>query len=128
MVFEIPKSKKEILKKKLKFIYDQETAEEFYPELESFIHDFAEKHPELREKNKNAARLSEKDSVVICYGDHIQAEDENPLQSLNNFFENHLKESISTVHILPFFPYSSDDGFRLLIIRRSILTLVSGQM
>ena len=114
MAFEIPESKKEILKNKLNFIYDQKTAEEFYPELEKFILDFAKKHPELRNDDQNSARLSQKDSVVICYGDHIQAENEAPLQSLNSFFENHLKESISTVHILPFFPYSSDDGFSVI--------------
>ena len=114
MAFEIPESKKEILKNKLNFIYDQKTAEEFYPELEKFILDFAKKHPELRSNDQNSARLSEKDSVVICYGDHIQAEAENPLQTLNDFFTNNLEESISTVHILPFFPYSSDDGFSVI--------------
>jgi sucrose phosphorylase len=114
MGFEIPKSKKEILKKKLNYIYDQKTAEEFYPKLEEFILDFAEKHPELRDENHNSARLTEVDSVVICYGDHIQSAAENPLQTLNKFFKNNLKESISTVHILPFFPYSSDDGFSVI--------------
>ncbi|MGP3778581.1 sugar phosphorylase [Halanaerobium saccharolyticum] len=114
MAFEIPESKKEILKNKLNFIYDQKTAEEFYPELEKFILDFAKKHPELRNQEQNSARLSEKDSVVICYGDHIQAEAEAPLQTLNDFFANNLKDSISTVHILPFFPYSSDDGFSVI--------------
>lgn len=114
MAFEIPKSKEEILKSKLHSIYDEKTVEEFYPKLEEFILDFAEKHPELRKEEENSGRLSEKDSVVICYGDHIQAAGEPPLKSLNNFFENHLKESISTVHILPFFPYSSDDGFSVI--------------
>jgi len=114
MGFKIEDSSRKKLKDKLNFIYDQKTAAEFYPELEQFITDFAEKHQELREQNQNAARLTEKDSVVICYGDHIQTADEPPLKTLNNFFKNHLKESISTIHILPFFPYSSDDGFSVI--------------
>jgi len=74
MSFEIPKSSREKLKKKLNFIYDKKTTAEFYPRLEEFIIDFAEKHPDLREQEQDAARLTEKDSVVICYGDHIQSE------------------------------------------------------
>jgi sucrose phosphorylase len=114
MSFEIPKSSREKLKKKLNFIYDKKTTAEFYPRLEEFIIDFAEKHPDLREQEQDAARLTEKDSVVICYGDHIQSEGEAPLQTLNEFFKNYLKESISTIHLLPFFPYSSDDGFAVI--------------
>ena len=114
MDFKIPNSSKERIKEKLNFIYDKKTAAEFYTRLEKFIIDFAENHPELREKNSNSARLTEKDSVVICYGDHIQAEDEAPLHTLNNFFKNKLQQSISTIHILPFFPYSSDDGFSVI--------------
>lgn len=114
MGFKIEDSKKEVLKNKLNFIYSREKTAEFYSELEEFIVEFAKKNPELRKKAPNSARLTEKDSVVICYGDHIQTADEPPLKTLNNFFKNHLKESISTVHILPFFPYSSDDGFSVI--------------
>jgi len=114
MSFEIPKASREKLKKKLNFIYGKKTAADFYPKLEQFIIDFAEKHPELRKQSQDAARLTEKDSVVICYGDHIQTEAEDPLQTLNKFFKNYLAESISTIHILPFFPYSSDDGFSVI--------------
>ncbi|RAK12685.1 sucrose phosphorylase [Halanaerobium saccharolyticum] len=114
MDFKIPYSAQEKIKEKLNFIYGKEKTAAFYPVLEDFILEFAAEHPELRKRDQDSARLSEKDSVVICYGDHIQSEGDPPLQTLNEFFKNHLEESISTIHLLPFFPYSSDDGFAVI--------------
>ena len=114
MGFEIPNSARKKIKKKLNSIYGKKKTAEFYPRLENFILEFAAEQPELRNKERKSARLTEKDCVVICYGDHIQTENEPPLQTLNNFFKNHLKERISTIHILPFFPYSSDAGFAVI--------------
>ncbi|MEX2332652.1 MAG: sugar phosphorylase, partial [Pseudohongiella sp.] len=49
---------------------------------------------------------------LITYADSIQpAGDEHPLRTLHAFLCQHLKDSISGVHVLPFFPWSSDDGF-----------------
>jgi glycosidase len=48
---------------------------------------------------------------LITYGDAIRKEGEHPLKTLHHFACQYLKGSISTIHILPFFPYSSDDGF-----------------
>lgn len=53
----------------------------------------------------------ERDIVLITYGDMVHAEGEQPLQTLHRFVESRLGEAIRTIHILPFFPYSSDDGF-----------------
>ena len=54
---------------------------------------------------------SEKDVFLITYGDTISSANEPPLKTLDTFLSNHLKKTFSTIHILPFFPYSSDDGF-----------------
>lgn len=54
------------------------------------------------------------DVIMITYGDSIVAEHEKPLVTLKKFVDGHLGEAISAVHILPFFPYSSDDGFSVL--------------
>ncbi len=53
----------------------------------------------------------ERDIVLITYGDMVHAEGERPLQSLHRFVGSRLGDAIRTIHILPFFPYSSDDGF-----------------
>ena len=54
------------------------------------------------------------DTILITYGNTIQNEGELPLHSLRRFLNKHLKDHISAVHILPFFPFSSDDGFAVM--------------
>lgn len=54
------------------------------------------------------------DIALITYGDSLQREDEKPLKTLHRFLNNHLEDDISSVHILPFFPWSSDDGFSVI--------------
>ncbi len=55
--------------------------------------------------------LSERDSLLIVYPDQVQEPGQPPLQTLADFCEAHLRGLISGVHVLPFFPWSSDDGF-----------------
>jgi sucrose phosphorylase len=54
---------------------------------------------------------SEADSVVITYGDTVTSPDEHPLDSLAAFMRHRLRDTVSSVHILPFYPWTSDDGF-----------------
>jgi len=56
----------------------------------------------------------ESEVMLITYADTVQASDEKPLQTLGRFLDDCLSESVSAVHILPFFPYSSDDGFSVM--------------
>ncbi|MFO7497260.1 MAG: sugar phosphorylase [Desulfobacterales bacterium] len=56
-------------------------------------------------------RFSQKDAVLITYGDTLKAADRPPLQSLGVFARQYLEAVFSAIHILPFFPWSSDDGF-----------------
>ncbi len=56
----------------------------------------------------------EQDIAIITYGDTFLHEDEAPLDSLYRFLCTYLKHNISIVHILPFFPFSSDDGFAVI--------------
>jgi glycosidase len=60
------------------------------------------------------SKWDESDVVVITYGDSIVSPDEAPLQTLNRFLGRELRNTINGVHILPFFPYSSDDGFSII--------------
>ena len=54
---------------------------------------------------------TEKDALLITYGNSIIDGAHKPLDLLNDFLLNHLKGVLNCVHILPFFPYTSDDGF-----------------
>jgi glycosidase len=53
----------------------------------------------------------ERDIILISYGNTIIKPDEKPLITLRRFLRDKLGQKISCVHILPFFPSTSDDGF-----------------
>lgn len=60
----------------------------------------------------------ERDSVLITYADSIHSEKVGtPLNALDQFAREHLKGSIRTIHLLPFYPWSSDDGFSVIDYR-----------
>jgi glucosylglycerate phosphorylase len=61
--------------------------------------------------------LSERDSILITYADQLHEPNAFPLQTLTHFCERHLSGLMSSVHLLPFFPYSSDDGFSVIDYR-----------
>ncbi|MDG2137195.1 MAG: alpha-amylase family glycosyl hydrolase, partial [Luminiphilus sp.] len=56
----------------------------------------------------------ETDVALITYGDSIQSAEQKPLQVLHNFLNQRIGTTISWVHILPFHPWTSDDGFAVL--------------
>ena len=66
---------------------------------------------------KENAKWSEKDVILITYADSMLEDKKSPLQTLHSFLLNYLQNEISIVHLLPFFPYSSDDGFSVIDYR-----------
>lgn len=58
-----------------------------------------------------AAPLSENDIWLISYADQFQREGRPPLSVLREFLDQHNLPWITGVHLLPFYPWSSDDGF-----------------
>lgn len=62
-----------------------------------------------------------KDHILITYGDMVQPSVGEPVSKLckqHEFLQEYLNDEISSVHILPFFPSSSDDGFSVVDYRR----------
>jgi sucrose phosphorylase len=55
--------------------------------------------------------------VLITYGDTFTDELQPHLQSLRSVWDDHLAQVFSTVHVLPFFPSSSDGGFAVVDYR-----------
>lgn len=51
------------------------------------------------------------EAILITYGDQVTAPDQSPLATLHEFLARHACGLVSGVHVLPFFPWSSDDGF-----------------
>ncbi|MFK7795683.1 MAG: sugar phosphorylase [Gammaproteobacteria bacterium] len=54
------------------------------------------------------------DVAMITYADTVRKKDIAPLQVLRTFLDEYCQDMINTVHVLPFFPYSSDDGFAVV--------------
>lgn len=59
-------------------------------------------------------KWSQADAWLITYSDSVLEDKQVPLQTLKKFIDQRLQDSVSGVHILPFFPYSSDDGFSVI--------------
>ena len=57
---------------------------------------------------------SQHDVALITYGDSIVDGGSKPLRVLRDFCETWLGSCVTWVHILPFFPWTSDDGFSVL--------------
>ena len=62
--------------------------------------------------------LSQRDSLLILYGDQVQEPNAKPLQTLKKFCDTYLTDVVSGIHILPFYPWTSDDGFSVVDYRQ----------
>ncbi|WP_121640300.1 sugar phosphorylase [Virgibacillus sp. Bac330] len=60
---------------------------------------------------KEVKPISEKSIYLITYGDSIYRENKPTLASLHEFLNEKLAGIVTDVHVLPMFPYTSDDGF-----------------
>lgn len=110
-----PRQKQDI-KGHLELLYGEASAEEWLPEFERVMkvhHAHKSEDLLLWEDNFNPhEHFSEQDLVLITYGDMIKAREKAPLQVLGEICEKSAL-AINTIHILPFFPYSSDRGFSI---------------
>jgi sucrose phosphorylase len=97
------------IKPLLAVLYDKETAESLVKQLYVLL----EKH--FADSNgENLNKWTENNVQLITYGDSIVERNKKPLVTLDRFLEENLRDTITGVHILPFFPYSSDDGFAVI--------------
>ncbi len=104
---------------RLRFLYGATEAEAHMPELERILRvHYAHKPQDMIEAEKAfeaTNRFTEADLILITYGDLLQGNAHSPLAALANFLNTipGLSQIINTLHILPFFPYSSDRGFSI---------------
>ncbi|MAQ81944.1 MAG: alpha-amylase [Maritimibacter sp.] len=85
--------------------------------IEAFWPDDASPARKLPRKAGNSL-WSQRDAVMITYGDSIIDGVHKPLDLLLDFMLNHLQGAVNGVHILPFFPFTSDDGFAVTDYRK----------
>ena len=89
-------------------IYGQEKGNRALERIGILVENFPVKKTDKRDY------FSQEDVVLITYGDTLNRPGEKPLKTLHDFAQKYLKDSISTIHFLPFFPFSSDDGFSVV--------------
>ena len=88
------------------FLYSKIEIDLYSKEIIQVINKFNKKN---KKKNK---LISEKTSIVICYGDSIlYSKQKYLIKGFQNFYQKKLKNYFNTVHFLPFYPSSSDSGF-----------------
>ena len=68
--------------------------------------------------NPNVSKWDQQDMILITYANSILEKEKVPLQSLYKFLENYIAPYINSVHILPYFPFSSDDGFAVIDFKK----------
>ena len=64
-----------------------------------------------KKNQKKKKKISEKTTLVICYGDSVYSRKKKSIKVFQNFFQKKLKNCFNTIHFLPFYPSSSDSGF-----------------
>jgi len=97
------------IKERLTFIYENKDIEQINNAIEKRIEEAKIKISKKRKEN-----WDESDVVLITYGDQFQEEEIPTLETFKKMFDEHLANKFELVHILPFYPYTSDDGFSVV--------------
>ena len=69
---------------------------------------------EIKEPVPYQNHWDESDCWVITYATSIHEDGEPGLKTLQAFSDRYLADAVNGLHILPFYPYSSDDGFAVI--------------
>ncbi|RIW34314.1 alpha-amylase [Bacillus salacetis] len=94
-----------IAEEKLKRIYEQEYRDDYLTSFQELIEKWSAR------KSEGFQPVSEENVYLITYGDSIFEKGKPALESLHTFLKEKVKDTITDVHLLPMFPYTSDDGF-----------------
>ncbi|GAB4547649.1 MAG: alpha-amylase family glycosyl hydrolase [Pleurocapsa sp.] len=97
-------------------IYDRSTSKILLDRLLTLLQDYlADTQIEPGNQWTDLSKWDQRDVLLITYGDSLSASaGKTPLATLESFLAENLQDIVSGVHILPFFPYSSDDGFSVI--------------
>ena len=96
----------------LAFLYGPEAGARAWEKARATLAAFANAAPP-----RPQTPLSERDAILITYGDMLREPGVAPLRTLARFAEARLDGILSGIHVLPFYPYTSDDGFSVVDYR-----------
>lgn len=96
----------------LAFLYGEERAGALHERVLQRLQGTSERARIVRVPN--SARLVARDAVLITYADQVTFGREAPLRTLRRLLDDHLGDVVTGVHLLPFYPWTSDDGFSVV--------------
>ncbi|MFP5114802.1 alpha-amylase family glycosyl hydrolase [Bacillaceae bacterium C204] len=97
------------IKERLSFIYEDHDIDPIWQSIKERIAKTKTKSLKLRKQN-----WDERDLVLITYGDQFYEKNDPTLDTFKKMFDQYLADKFEIVHLLPFYPYSSDDGFSVI--------------
>lgn len=101
------------MNQKIKFLINTVYGDSFLPhQLTRLFSDIERARSLINARRK--MNWDQQDVVLITYADQFRSEGKKSLPVFTEFFNRWLKESFSHVHLLPFYPWSSDDGFSVI--------------
>ncbi|RNA67910.1 alpha-amylase family glycosyl hydrolase [Alteribacter keqinensis] len=93
------------IEEKLRFIYGDEYEKSYMEGMKDLVSSWESRNFE------QPRPISERNVYMITYGDSFYENGRPTLETLHKFLKNNIGETITDVHLLPMFPYTSDDGF-----------------
>jgi sucrose phosphorylase len=93
-------------------LYGDHAAATAFDKMQQILQNYKDPVP-----NKQIRGLDQHDAILITYPDQIQQIGKHPLAVLAEFSERYLMDTITGIHILPFYPWTSDDGFSVVDYR-----------
>jgi glucosylglycerate phosphorylase len=94
-------------------LYGQGAGGSVFERLTRLIENF-----NVRNTTSHPGGLDQRDTILIAYADQLRQAGRPPLAVLEDFCRLHLLNTITGIHILPFYPWTSDDGFSVVDYRR----------
>lgn len=101
------------MRQRLAFLYGAECADELAERLYMLVG----RYGVAPVKAANHPVWNERDAVLIAYPDIVRAAGVTPLHALQEFCGERFAGTFNTIHVLPFFPASSDGGFSVIDFR-----------
>ncbi len=104
----VPEKTKQSINRRLDFLYEEKAGPGFRKKFLNLIGWY------LHEKEADTQRWDQNDILLITYGDSVKNNEEPAIRVLHRFLNQYLSDELTFVHLLPFYPYSSDDGFSVI--------------
>ncbi len=94
---------------RLGLLYGEQKAPSIKEKLTTLVSQYQQEN-----KSQKTCFWDQNDIFLITYGDSVRQAGQRPLKTLGHFLEQYAPGLFSFLHILPFYPYTSDDGFSVV--------------